>query len=98
MIGHCNDGAGELPAIAIRTTAMIVQRIETGDADGDVHQAFPPGTAECVGDDHSPASETRAELAGGGVGITGQNGCEIVARDVRLIDTRMGANETVPRF
>ena len=83
--------------MTVRASAMIVQGVETRDANGNIHQPFPPRPSEGIGDDHRTAPQAGEQTARRGIRIIGQNGREI-ALDVRLIDTRVGADQTMPRL
>src|SRR6266852_138506 len=103
FIGNGEDGSRERLAVAIACAAQIMQDGDAGRADGNIGQAEAPGAAEGVADDYGDAfagsfvergSETFRRL----VGIPGEQGHGVVARNVRMIHARVGTDVAMACF
>lgn len=89
--------------MAIARATKIDKRRDARCADGYVNQTQAPGTAERVADDDGQTftslfADRCGQAAGGAVGIFREQCDAITARDIRMVDARIGADETVIGF
>ncbi len=89
--------------MAVARATKIDKRRDARCADGYVNQTQAPGAAERVADDDGEAfaglfAHRCGEAAGGAVGIFREQGDAITARDIRMVDACIGADETVMGF
>jgi len=76
FVGDGFNTGFQLVAVRIASAAVIAQRLHPGNADGEFCEAFAPGAAEAVGDDHgnreaSVFLDFTVKIGGGAIGIFG---------------------------
>jgi hypothetical protein len=96
-IGQGNLGNFQRPAIAIQFTPAILQRRQSGGADGHRHHAHPPRPTETVRDDHGQA-QARVQLRSRSIGIDWkeQGAISLPRPDIGTIDSSIGHDMTQP--
>ena len=89
--------------MAVARATKIDKRRDARCADGYVNQTQTPGAAERVANDDREAftslfADPCCQTAGGAVGIFREQGDAITAKDIRMVNACIGANETVMGF
>ena len=84
----------------VAASAVVDERTHAGNTDRDFGQSFAPRSAEAVTDDYWDLDsemlfEVAAQLAGGPVGIFGEQYGVLSSIDIRNVDAAIGANEAV---
>src|ERR1700721_292364 len=87
----------------VAAAAVVAQRLHSGDADGELRQAFAPGTAKTVGDDDGDGQtgepfERASQTGGGAVWVFREQQRVSPSVDVGDVDAAVGAEEAVMRF
>ena len=101
FIGQRNHGRLKNFPFRIAHSTVIDQWCNPSDTERDIHQAFPPGSPKCIGNDHGDVNaKCSAELfvkgAGGAIGILRQQRCRS-DWNIRYIHTGIRTDKAMVR-
>src|SRR6267378_3613591 len=103
LIGDSEDGCGEKFSLTIAGAAQVEEYGQSRGANGDVGEAQAPGAAKGIANnDGNVLAGLRAhcdsQFSCRAVRVARQQGHDVVARDIRMVDAGVGADETMVSF